>query len=96
MEYIRELWADYSTRLETYGYTEEELNTLRPIREDAEQIPREMFDELVRQGVIKRTRKLKKVRSLYVLDGDPKIYYLEHYRKEYQYAGIFKDEQDGE
>jgi hypothetical protein len=95
MQYIRENWKDYSTRLKSYGYTEEELNTLRPIREDAEQIPNEMFDELVRQGVIKRTRKLKKKRSLYVLE-DGKIGYIEHWNKRVEWCGYFKDGEDGE
>jgi hypothetical protein len=91
MEYIREDWKAYSERLKSYDYTDEEISNVRVIREDAEQIPNDMFDELVRQGVIKRTRKLKKKRSLYVLDGDNSVYYLEHYFHQYQWCGKFKD-----
>jgi hypothetical protein len=95
MEYIREDWKAYSERLKSYDYTDEEISNVRVIREDAEQIPNDMFDELVRQGVIKRTRKLKKKRSLYVLQ-DGKIYYAEHWNKRMEWCGYFKDEEDGE
>lgn len=95
MEYIRENWSQYSERLNSYDYTQEQIDAVKIVRENAEQIPNEMFDELVRQGAIKRTRKLKKVRSLYVLDGDNRVYYLEHWNKRVEWCGKFKDEEDG-
>jgi hypothetical protein len=95
MEYIRESWSQYSERLKSYDYTQEQIEAVRIVREEAEQVPNEMFDELVRLGVIERTRKLKKKRSLYVLQ-DGKIVYLEHFNKQLEWCGYFKEREDGE
>ena len=97
MEYIRESWDQYSERLKSYDYTQEQIDAVRIVREEAEQVPNEMFDELVRLGVIERTRKLKKKRrSLYVLEDDNHVYYLEHHFHKYQWCGYFKEREDGE
>ena len=91
MEYKKEDWESYSDRLKTYKYTDDEILAVKIVREGAEQIPNDMFDELVKQGVIERTRKLKKKRTLYILENDNRIYYLEHHFHNYQWCGKFKE-----
>lgn len=89
--YKRLSWEDYKGKLEDFGYTQEQISAVKEIRETVEQISKEQFDFLVQTKVITRTRKLKKVRSLYVVED--KIFYLDHYEKAYRYCGYFKDEE---
>jgi general stress protein 26 len=84
--YKRIDWEDYKQMLERYGYTEEQIADVKSIRENPnyEYMSPEQFRFLHLNGIIKRTRKLKKLRTL-LTDGD-KVYYLEHYFKRYNTA----------
>jgi hypothetical protein len=88
-EYKRIDWEDYKQMLERYGYTEEQIENVKSIRENPnyEYMSPEQFRFLHLNGIIKRTRKLKKLRT-YLTDGD-KVYYLDHYYKQYNHAGYF-------
>lgn len=90
MEYQKESWEIYKERLISYEYTEEQIAEVEKIRTELEYMSPEQFDFLVKQGVIKRTAKLKKLRSLFT-DGE-KVYYLNHFSKSYNYCGIFNNE----
>jgi hypothetical protein len=85
-------WEDYKSMLEHYGYSEEQIASVKEIRENLELMPWEMYQELLRQGVLIRTQKLKKPRSLYV-NEEGKILYLNHHYKKYNYCAKFKDEE---
>ena len=63
-------WNKYKERLIHYGYTEEQINEIKKVREseDFEYMTKEQYDYLVSVGVLVRTRKLKKPRSLFT-DG---------------------------
>jgi len=89
MNYIKEDWSKYKERLEKYNYTPEQIQNVFKIREnkDTEQITKDQFDYLIFKGIIKRTRKLKKIRNLYVFDN--KVWYLEHFEKQFCWCGIF-------
>jgi hypothetical protein len=87
--YKRIDWEDYKQMLERYGYTEEQISAVKEIRENPnyEYMSPEQFRFLHLNGIIKRTRKLKKLRT-YLTDGD-KVYYLDHYYKQYNHAAYF-------
>ena len=85
-------WEEYKSMLEHFGYSEEEISAVKEIRQNLELMPWEMYQELIKQGVLVRTQKLKKPRSLYV-SGDGKILYLNHKYKKYNYCARFKDEE---
>lgn len=86
-------WEEYKELLEKYGYTEGQIEEVKNFREnpEIEEITWEQFRFLFLNGVIKRTRKLKKIRTLYVFDD--KVWYLDHYVKGYRYCGVFKTEE---
>ena len=86
-EYTRYNWQEYKEMLERYDYTEEQLEAVRLIRETAEEITKDQYDFLVQTGIISRTRKLKKIRTMYVIDN--KVWYLEHFSHRYEYLGFF-------
>ena len=91
MENTRQSWSEYKERLTKYGYTEEQLESVRLIRETSEHCPDEQFKELVSQGVLVRLAKLKKPRNYYVTeDGD--FVFLNHYNKRFEIAAKFKEE----
>ena len=90
-EYTRYNWQEYKEMLERYDYTEEQLEAVRLIRETAEEVTKDQYDFLVQTGIISRTRKLKKIRTMYVFDS--KVWYLDHYSKAYCYCATFTDEE---
>lgn len=79
---------DYKKHLLERGFKEDEIEVILEQRASMESCTVEMFKELVRQGAIKRTRKLRANRSLYV-NEDGYVMYLEYYRKQYNYCGYF-------
>ena len=81
----------YLKRLEHYGYTEEERETVKQFRENAEHMPFDQYQFLVDQKLIFRTRKLKKKRNIYFFDD--KLWILNHYHKGYEYIGFFHSEE---
>lgn len=87
---MRHTWEEYKEYLERKGYSEKEIEKVKEVR-NLEEITKEQFDYLVSVGVIERTRKLKKIRSLFVKDS--LILYLDHYHRKYNYCGRFKDEE---
>lgn len=91
MTETRQAWQQYKERLEYYGYTPEEIESVKEIRESADHCPDEQFKELVSQGIVTRTRKLKKKRNYYVNELG-QFLYLDHYKRRFQYAGKFKEE----
>lgn len=93
MNYLKEKWGDYRIRLESYGYTIPQLIEVQKIREnpEIEEITKDQYDFLVQTGIISRTRKLKKIRTMYVFDS--KVWYLDHYSKAYCYCATFTDEE---
>jgi len=89
---MREDWEGYKSKLQSFNYTEEQIESVRLIRETFELCPYEQFRELFLQGVIVRVRKVKKPRNYYVNDlGE--FLYLDHYTKSYQLAAEFKTEE---
>ena len=93
MNYLKEKWGEYRIRLESYGYTIPQLIEVQKIREnpEIEEITKDQYDFLVQTGIISRTRKLKKIRTMYVFDS--KVWYLDHYSKAYCYCATFTDEE---
>ena len=89
-EYKRYSWEQYKEMLEKFDYTEEQIAAVKEIRETAEEITKDQFDFLVQTKIISRTRKLKKIRTMYVIDN--KVWYLDHYSKAYRYCAEFTDE----
>lgn len=90
-QFERESWEDYKKRLESFGYTEEQIDNVAIKRNTLEVMEWDMYQELLKQGILVRTRKLKKPRSLYVQE-DGKILYLCHYKKDWQWCSKFKEE----
>ena len=92
-EFVRYPWEQYKEMLEKFNYNEEQIIEVQKIREnpEIEEITKDQFDFLVQTKIISRTRKLKKIRTLYT-DGD-KIYYLEHFNKRYEWCGAFVNEE---
>jgi hypothetical protein len=92
-EYKRIDWEDYKQMLERYGYTEEQISAVKEIRENPnyEYMSPEQFRFLHLNGIIKRTRKLKKLRT-YLVSPEGKVLYLDHFYKQYNHAGYFLNE----
>lgn len=88
---MQEPIEEYLKRLEHYGYTEEERETVKQFRENAEHMPFDQYQFLVDQRLIFRTRKLKKKRNIYFFDD--KIWILNHYHKGYEYIGWLHSEE---
>jgi hypothetical protein len=88
----RESWEEYKNRLEKYGYTEEQISAIKEIRENYDLCPDEQFKELVKQGVVVRTKKLKRPRHYYVND-EGQFLYLDWFWKKMNVAGYFKTEE---
>ena len=89
-EYTRYNWQEYKEMLERYDYTQEQIEAVREIRETAEEVTKDQYDFLVQTGIISRTRKLKKIRTLYVFED--KVWYLCHFNKRYEWCGQFINE----
>lgn len=85
-------WNKYQEILEKFDYTEEQISAVKEIRENLDNCPYEQFIELVKQGVIVRTRKIRKPRNYYV-NEEGQFLYLDHYWKAYNIAGYFKSEE---
>ena len=88
---MQESIEEYLKRLEHYGYTEEERETVKQFRENAEHMPFDQYQFLVDQRLIFRTRKLKKKRNIYFFDD--KLWILNHYHKGYEYIGWLHSEE---
>ena len=88
---MQEPIEEYLKRLERYGYTEEERETVKQFRENAEHMPFDQYQFLVDQKLIFRTRKLKKKRNIYFFDD--KLWILNHYHKGYEYIGWLHSEE---
>ena len=58
-------WEEYKSMLEHFGYSQEEIENVRLIRENPENeiMSPEQFDFLFQQGILKSTQKLKKKRT---------------------------------
>lgn len=91
--FVREPWEKYKERLIRIGYTEEEMEAVKQVRENYEYMSFEQFDFLFRQGVIKRTNKLRIKRCLYVCDNG-RVWYLNHHRKQFFYCGYFVNQNE--
>ena len=85
-------WNEYKERLLIFGYDQDQILEVKKIREnpEIEQITWEQFRFLFLNGILRRTRKLKKIRTLYVFDD--KVWYLDHHVKGYRYCGEFIEE----
>jgi len=88
---MQEPIEEYLKRLEHYGYTEEQRETVKQFRENAEHMPFDQYQFLVDQRLIFRTRKLKKKRNIYFFDD--KLWILNHYHKGYEYIGWLHSEE---
>ena len=88
---MQESIEEYLKRLEHYGYTEEQRETVKQFRENAEHMPFDQYQFLVDQRLIFRTRKLKKKRNIYFFDD--KLWILNHYHKGYEYIGWLHSEE---
>ena len=96
-EFKRFEWEDYEKLLKYYRYTDEQIAAVKEIRENPENelMSPEQFEFLWKQGVIKRTRKLKSKRSLFVTPKG-RILYLDNYYKCYNYCGYFLNQDENE
>lgn len=92
---MKQDWSTYKSRLEHYGYTEEQLEEIEKVRNNYEHMTFEQFRFLFLQGVIKRTVKLKKPRNLFV-SPDGEVLFLSHYHKKYNKCGHFITEENEE
>ena len=90
----RYTWEEYKSMLEHFGYSQQEIENVKTIRENPENeiMSPEQFDFLWRQGIIKRTQKLRKKRTLLVFDD--KIWYLSHYHRRYVWCGYFLNDEE--
>jgi len=93
-EFKRIPWNEYKERLISFDYTEDQILEIEKIREnpEIEEMTWEQFRFLFLNRVLRRTRKLKKIRTLYVFDD--KVWYLDHYVKGYRYCGEFINEEN--
>jgi len=80
---------EYSSRLIGYGYSLEEVDKSIEFRDSLDHCTFDIFTGLFQQGLIIRKRKLKKKRNLFT-DGS-KFYYLDHYTRQYEICGEFKE-----
>lgn len=92
-EFKRIPWNEYKERLISFDYTEDQILEIAKIREnpEIEEMTWEQFRFLFLNGVLRRTRKLKKIRTLYVFDD--KVWYLDHHVKAYRYCGEFTEQE---
>jgi hypothetical protein len=92
-EFKKYNWEEYKQMLERYGYNDEQIAEVKKIRENPnyEEMSQEQFRFLFLNGIIKRTRKLKKIRTLFV-SPEGRILYLEHHFKAWNYCGYFLNE----
>ena len=79
---------DYKEHLLKRGFNKEDIRQILEQRSGMDYCSVEMFNELVKQGVVKRTRKLRNNRTLYV-NSDGCVMYLDYYWKKYNYCGYF-------
>lgn len=88
-EFKRYSWEEYEKMLISYNYSPEQISAVKEIRENSQNeiMTPEQFRYLFLNKIIRRTRKLKKPRTLIVVED--KIYYLEHYNKRYEWCGEF-------
>lgn len=93
-EYTKINWEIYKEFLIKLNYTQEQIENVYLIRENPENeiMSPEQFDFLFQQGIIKRTQKLKKKRTLLVFDD--KIWYLSHYHRRYVWCGYFVNDEE--
>jgi len=91
---FKQSWEEYKERLISYEYTEEQIAEVARVRnsDSFEHMTFEQFDLLFRQGIIKRSAKLKKPRNLFT-DGQT-VLYLSHYHKKYVECGFFINEEE--
>ena len=89
-EYTRYNWQEYKEMLEKFNYTEEQLESVRLIRETWDCMTNEQFRFLFLSGVIKREVKNKKPRNYYT-NGE-EVVYLNHHLKKFEKAGYFIEE----
>lgn len=89
-EYTRYNWQEYKEMLEKFNYTEEQLESVRLIRETWDCMTNEQFRFLFLSGVIKREVKNKKPRNYYT-NGE-EVVYLNHHLKKFEKAGYFVEE----
>ena len=90
-EYTRYNWQEYQEMLEKFNYTEEQLESVRLIRETWDCMTNEQFRFLFLSGVIKREVKNKKPRNYYTNGED--VVYLNHHLKKFEKAGYFVEEE---
>lgn len=90
-EFRRFDWEEYKEYLINLGYSDDEISAVKEIREnpEIETMSPEQFRYLFLAKIIKRTRKLRKPRTLYVFDD--KVWYLDHYVKGFRYCAEFVD-----
>lgn len=89
-------WETYEKILNKMEYTPSQIQEVKNVREsdDYSHCTFEMFSELVAQGIVTRTIKLKKKkRNLYVC-SEGKFWFLNHWNKSWQYAGFMKNEEE--
>lgn len=89
-EYTRYNWQEYKEMLEKFNYTEEQLESVRLIRETWDCMTNDQFRFLFLSGVIKREVKNKKPRNYYTNGED--VVYLNHHLKSFEKAGFFVEE----
>lgn len=90
-EFKRYDWEEYVNKiLLKLDYSQEQIDEIKDIRENWEVMTTEQFRFLFLAGIIKRTVKLKKTRTLYT-DGDT-VLYLNHHNKRFEQVGYFIEE----
>ena len=89
-ELVRYNWEQYKEMLQKFNYTEEQLESVRLIRETWDCMTNDQFRFLFLSGVIKREVKNKKPRNYYTNGKD--VVYLNHHLKKFEKAGFFVEE----
>lgn len=93
MEGTKQDWNLYQEILIKFGYDDQQIADVKEIREFYDHCTFEMFCGLIEQGIVVRTRKLKKKKRNMYVSPDGFFYYLEHHNKKMEYAGYFKSEE---
>lgn len=93
MEGTKQSWDEYEKILIKFDYTPEEIEAVKEVRESEnyQHVTFEQFSELVSQKVVIRTRKLKKKKRNLFLGEDGRFYYLNHFRKDWEWIGCFPE-----
>jgi len=91
MPYEKLETEEYLLTLEKRGYTEEEIENVRKVRDEWDYMPYEQYKLLIEQGLLKRTVKLKFPRSIWFCEETGGFYYLNHWSRHFVNCAHWKE-----